>query len=144
MRENMGLYRGKRKDTLEWVYGYLCVSKGVTHIFVPFTKEQEKQNEGHIFSSVGGMWYEVIPETVGQYTGVTDMQGVKVFEGDIVPLGFVTCVVRYDAENACFMFYVNNEHRRSGFNADTMELKAVTSNIYDHPELFQEAKHNGK
>lgn len=66
------LFKGKRKDNGDFVEGYFGVFKGIPQIFVPFTAEQERQNEGHIYSAVGGLWYEVILETVGQFTGLYD------------------------------------------------------------------------
>ena len=84
------LFRGKRVDNGEWVTGYLGVFKGTSQIYVPFTEEEEKENEGHFLSAIGGLWHTVIPESVGQYTGmnefvVSDRSFNKpLFEGDIV------------------------------------------------------------
>ncbi|GHU58814.1 hypothetical protein FACS189444_3090 [Spirochaetia bacterium] len=65
------IFRGKRKDTGELVYGDLCHS-GKEHIhIVPFDAESEDNA------------FEVFPETVGQYTGL-QANGVKIFEGDII------------------------------------------------------------
>ena len=47
------LFRGKRTDNGEWAYGYYGLFKGKSDIYVPFTEEEEKENEGHIFSAIG-------------------------------------------------------------------------------------------
>ena len=84
------LFRGKRIDNGEWVEGYFGVFKGIPQIYVPFTEEEEKENEGHIFSAIGGLWHTVVLESVGQYTGMTEFvfkdrsYNKPLFEGDIV------------------------------------------------------------
>lgn len=71
------LFRGKRVDNHEWVEGYYC--NCIRNINGEKTYPAIQQTDDNSL-----YFREVIPETVGQYTGVTDKNGRKIFEGDII------------------------------------------------------------
>ena len=92
------LFRGKRVDNGEWVYGYYCRC---------CYTDKEKD---HIIPHYASVLYalEVIPETVGQYTGITDKNGTKIFEGDLVSTDIARPFLIVEFRDGCFMFNCND------------------------------------
>lgn len=93
------LFRGKRIDNGEWVDGFLFeYAHGGTCI----GHEPLSAND---YSEIYSSCYCVVdPATVGQYTGLTDKRGRKIFEGDILrdDMGWVF-EVRWDNDNGRFL-----------------------------------------
>ena len=121
------LFRGKCTDNGEWVQGYPCRYGWIG-------KEKD-----YIIPDYASALYtaEVDPETVGQYTGLTDTNGNKIFEGDVVWNDYEEerGVVQWDDDTARFIITF------STFTLDFdsiygFELEII-GNIYDDPELLK-------
>lgn len=132
------LFRGKRVDNGEWVYGYYanCVC----------THGSKYRTAHHIIEYPGNPrvdYYEIYTGTVGQYTGLTDKNGTKIFEGDILESRYddnhpddsaVEAVVWHDS-GWCI--------KEGKYGPDpiwtegTLPHSAVIGNVIDNPELME-------
>ena len=131
------LFRGKRIDNGEWVEGYF-----VNLWLIHYQKHQP------IITDNNAVSYNVAPSTVGQYTGLTDKNDKKIFEGDIVdasnewwnaagPAGHNSPVILVEWENDLCGFepFANYDCDCGVYiNAKNCE---VLGNIHDNPELLK-------
>jgi uncharacterized phage protein (TIGR01671 family) len=133
------LFRGKTL-TNRWVEGayykqeYFYGDKEDAHIIIT-SKENLTYDQELDFCVV-------IPETVGQFTGLTDKNGNKIFEGDIIkiylyePKGLanyeVGCI-KYDNTKARFVFCT----KEGNYSIDNSNAFEVIGNIHDNPELLK-------
>lgn len=119
------LFRGKRTDNGEWVKGfYVCIPD--THYIM--TGKFDSFTNGIINSEA----YKVDPSTVGQFTGLEDKLGTKIFEGDVIDDLGVEYIVVFDSDYAQF------RGKFDGWNAEISHIASrceVIGNIYDNPEL---------
>lgn len=128
-------FRGKRTGNGEWVYGYYYKAKYYrtydelcNYIIVPHP------NEHNVPSSS----YVIDPETVGQYIGLKDKNGTKIFEGDIVKRVWLGKMSIYQIvyDNGLASFIGQADIKFTTFDYDSTEFEVV-GNIYDNKlEVF--------
>lgn len=127
-REN--LFRGKhihvssQNEHLDgtWVYGYLC-------------------NENHIYSPESEGEFLIDPETVCQYTGLTDGNGVKIFENDICKLiadDDELYQIQWDGDTARYVL-IQFGSIMDDFDCLSADDIEVVGNIFDNNELMKES-----
>ena len=126
------IFRGKRTDNGKWVKGYLYITHIGSHEIGSYDAE----------INIERFTFDVIPETVGQYTGLTDKNGKRIFEGDIVH-----CVSKLDSADMVIIFECGqfrmilaekyHEYQTNvGYYDINCFAKEVIGNIHDNPELL--------
>ena len=123
------LFRGKRIDNGEWVEGYYHFALG---------KEARIYELGY----VNFCPYELVhPETVGQFTGLTDKNGVKIFEGDVVRHtrydGMETISSNHEVYFDIELLEFGIKQSTGLFNCQFSVEFEVIGKIYDNPELLE-------
>lgn len=119
-------FRGKRADTLEWVYGYYGWSMGKHYITTIV-------NESPTWGDPGGCYIEnshdVIPETVGQFTGLFDVENNDIYEDDILSENGINRQVVF-SEGSFGVINIQQDGSRS-FGSYQINKGIVTGNIHD-------------
>ena len=130
------IFRGKGADNGEWVEGDVL---------------QTRYHSGHIEYQIMPQTpvssaYPVLPETVGQYTGLTDRNGVRIFEGDICRFKRFNDIyigkIVFNVKTASFVMWYQSIVGAYGEKATHKMLLSVCDgievigNIHDNPELL--------
>lgn len=108
-----------------WVHGYLS-------------------DENYIYDKSLEGEFLIDEDTICQYTGLTDKNGKKIFENDIVQVGWYNGTVEY--EDGCFVIKWNNIkflRKDLGYWANLDGFQTI-GNIYDNPELLEEEDVHGR
>jgi len=137
------LFRGKRVDNGEWIEGSLVNNIfffAGTNCSAPYIINPDEYEEYCCMEDIGELAVKVLEETVGQFTGLLDKHGRKIFEGDIMLLGHITkrkTVIEYDSLRAKFvarLFDKNSIRMAVSF----WSAGEVIGNIHDNPEPLKE------
>lgn len=142
-------FRGKRVDNGEWVYGYYLVDEDdgypLPTIFTP---------SGLGDKNIGDGLHHVDPATVGQYTGMEDINGKEIYEGDIVKMHYffdnfdpytfgayedekeIIGVVGIDGMGT-YTVCDDKKYYWLDYMEYPQEELEVIGNIYDNPELLK-------
>lgn len=133
------LFRGMRVDNGKWIYGDLLQDKDLEEYLIEYfdyyTDENGLQRDD--------CQYLIIPETVGQYTGLSDKNGNKIFEGDIVA-GAVYWLERQKNGIVAFrdgsfglIWHRGDVEQFNPFTSMCNIEYEVIGNIHDNPELLK-------
>lgn len=117
------LFRGKRIDNDKWI------TDSETYI---------KDGDGIWLSDEDLNVVKIIPETLGRFTGLTDKNGTKIYEGDIIKgKGKKVFAVEYSRNIAGFITKGFGVLCCPCMNTGTMKFYEVIGNIHDNPELLK-------
>lgn len=143
------LFRGKRMDGLGWAIGCLIKIENYCCILELDCRDYECTYLDSDLGYIDGRAVPVTPETVGQYTGLKDKDGRKIFEGDVVdiseaedygmygPATYDSPLVEVEWSNwACGFDPFANYDCDCGIHYSSNEV-SVAGNIHDNPELLE-------
>ena len=127
------LFRGKRTINGDWVYGDFVHGnerKSLRDSIFVYDSETQSFND-----------YEINPSTIGQYTGLTDKNGKRIFEGDIVKTDKFSepnkqYIIKYDLQFGAFIGNDRYNVYFVTFDGDSGEFEVI-GNVTDNPDLLE-------
>lgn len=133
-------FRGKSTDTEKWVYGFLS-------FFYTAGRDENGfilTDKAQIYSPEDGRCYDVLAETVGEFTGLCDKNGKEIYEGDILLIGEVNGCMIYNEvgiKDGCFGYIGEVSGELIPFcHCDVIE--EVVGNIFDNSNLLNNEENN--
>lgn len=142
------LFRGKRVDNGEWVDGYYVRLNRKRHLI--YSGFAETDCDSYYPNN-----YEIDPKTLGEYTGLTDKNGRRIFEGDIVhaiyrsdyvdekDIDFGNGIIEYHGGYYGGAQWEINTIDEPGNKVFSAKIECeIIGNIYDNPELLEGGESN--
>lgn len=129
-------YRGQRIDTKEWVYGYYVSDAIGKNLIITYFSYYITACTDCGMPSID--YFEVIPESVGEYTGLRDKNGKEIYEEDIVTEGVFNYIIKW----LDFGFWKVQVGEKDIYRTMLYGIENYTKvgNIYENPELLQEVE----
>ena len=125
------LFRGKSNAQNKWVYGWYCGK--ILNSDMSSTEESSQ-----IIDAKTLYWHTCEPETCGQFTGLTDKNGQKIFEGDVVKIQIADGSFRNASIDFRNGYFTNSLSTYLGGLVVIAPDCEVIGNIHDNPELLEE------
>ena len=135
------LFRGKRANGAGWVFGYYAII-GDKHAIIKKEMDTYFSCDHNYEKRTGSEVIQVLPQTVGQFTGFYDKNGFRIFDGDILRS-------RYDEDNPDDVSYELVQWEGNGWYSGKWnieddlrqdmlsEYSELAGNIHDNPELME-------
>lgn len=123
------LFRGKRKDTNEWIYGFLWIEVPYVSFVGSPNKYFIRVQENHDWNLTSQQDFQVHKKSIGQFIGEYDSDGIKIFEGDILDYHGRKIKDENIIKFRQFGFGMKNEE---GITFNVYKSKII-GNIFDNP-----------
>ena len=128
MKKREILFRGWNEKNKKWLYGYYLVNRGYHFISPDVLKDLSTPLDEYLVDA----------DTVGQYTGLKDAKGVKIFEGDVIVDESYPYIIQYHEEYSQFVALPKPDVTIAFYQQWVNERGLVViGNVYEDKELIE-------